>query len=69
MGCGALLENTPVLRDSIARRNPYVDPLSFLQVELLRRLRVRAGTSDEQVVARAVQQTVSGIALGLRNTG
>ena len=35
----ALLENTPVLQRSIARRNPYVDPLNFIQVTLLRELR------------------------------
>ncbi|HWE63054.1 MAG TPA: phosphoenolpyruvate carboxylase, partial [Chloroflexota bacterium] len=68
-GYGTLLENTPVLRASIARRNPYVDPLSFLQIELLRRLRSRAGTVEEPAIARTIQLTISGIAQGLRNTG
>ena len=68
-GYGALLENTPVLRASIARRNPYVDPLSFLQIELLRRLRTHAETPEEPLLSRAVQLTIGGIAAGLRNTG
>jgi phosphoenolpyruvate carboxylase len=61
-----LLDRTPVLQRSIERRNPYVDPLSFIQVELLRRLR-RDGASEDLV--RAMLQTINGIAGGLRNTG
>jgi phosphoenolpyruvate carboxylase len=68
-GFPALLQNSPVLQSSIALRNPYVDPLSFLQIELLRRLRLTAGTDQESEVARAIQLTVAGIAAGLRNTG
>jgi phosphoenolpyruvate carboxylase len=62
-----LLERTPLLRDSIDRRNPYVDPLSFVQVELLRRLR-RGGEDDAQL-GRVSLLTINGIAGGLRNTG
>ena len=43
-GQNALLDRDPVLQRSIARRNPYVDPLSFIQVELLKRFR-KSGTS------------------------
>ncbi len=68
-GLPRLLENTPVLQASIERRNPYVDPLSFLQIELMRRLRSHAGTDDEPIIARTVQLTINGIAAGLRNTG
>jgi phosphoenolpyruvate carboxylase len=68
-GLPRLLENSPVLQASIARRNPYVDPLSYLQVELLRRLRSHAGSPDEGEIARIVQLTIGGIAAGLRNTG
>ncbi|HVA92999.1 MAG TPA: phosphoenolpyruvate carboxylase [Chloroflexota bacterium] len=68
-GFNALLRNAPVLQSSIVLRNPYVDPLSFLQIELLRRLRLTAGTDQEAAVARAIQLTVTGIAAGLRNTG
>ena len=49
-----------------ARRNPYVDPLSYVQLELLRRS--RAGDGDEEL-ARASLYAVNGIASGLRNTG
>ena len=38
-GVGELLERAPVLRKSIAQRNPYVDPMSYIQVDLLERLR------------------------------
>ena len=65
-GQARLLDRTPVLQRSIERRNPYVDPLSFIQVELLRRLR-RDGASEDLV--RAMLLTINGIAGGLRNTG
>jgi phosphoenolpyruvate carboxylase len=61
-----LLERDPVLRRSIDRRNPYVDPMSFLQVELLRRM--RAGDNDD-ITLRAILRTVNGIAGGLKSTG
>jgi phosphoenolpyruvate carboxylase len=61
-----LLQRDPVLRTSIDRRNPYVDPISFVQVELLRRLR-SAGSQDD--ILRAILRSVNGIAGGLKNTG
>jgi phosphoenolpyruvate carboxylase len=57
---------TPVLRRSIDVRNPYVDPINLVQIELLARLR-QAGDSPELINAFAV--TVNGIAAGMRNTG
>ncbi len=61
-----LLEDNPVLARSIVLRNPYVDPLSLIQVSLLRRK--RAGeTGDELDYALAA--TINGISAGLRNTG
>jgi phosphoenolpyruvate carboxylase len=65
-GQDRLLDRDPVLRRSIDRRNPYVDPLSFVQVELLRRL--RAGASSE-TTSRAILRTINGIAGGLKSTG
>ncbi len=65
-----LLDDQPALQQSIALRNPYVDPLSYLQVALLRRL--RGGRLDEAARARhlgAVLRTLNGIAHGLRSTG
>jgi phosphoenolpyruvate carboxylase len=63
-----LLDNAPVLRRSIAVRNPYVDPMSYLQVELL--ARKRAGNAAEQdKLLYAILLTINGIAAGMRNTG
>jgi phosphoenolpyruvate carboxylase len=61
-----LLERNPVLSNSIRLRNPYVDPMSLLQVDLLRRK--RAGEQSEEL-NRAITATINGISAGLRNTG
>ena len=61
-----LLERNPVLNNSIRLRNPYVDPMSLLQLELLRRK--RAGETGEEL-DRAITATINGISAGLRNTG
>jgi phosphoenolpyruvate carboxylase len=61
-----LLENNPVLRRSIDVRNPYVDPINLVQVELLRRLR---GGEPDPCLRDAFVVTVNGIAAGMRNTG
>jgi phosphoenolpyruvate carboxylase len=65
-GQTTLLERNKVLELSIRLRNPYVDPMSLLQVELLRRK--RAG-EDSPELNRAITATINGIASGLRNTG
>ena len=64
-GHAELLESNPVLRRSIDVRNPYVDPINIVQVELLRRSRLR----DDEDVKAALLVTVNGIAAGMRNTG
>ncbi len=66
-----LLAGEPVLRQSVALRNPYIDPLNFIQVEMLRRLRATKKISAEEVEsARAVVElTINGISGGLKNTG
>ncbi len=68
-GQGELLENDPVLARSIRLRNPYVDPMSWIQVELLRRKRDAEGGGDEAALNRAITATINGISAGLRNTG
>ena len=60
-----LLRETPVLQSAIALRNPYVDPLSLIQIALLKRKRMAGGAEVDAVLAT----TLSGIAQGLRNTG
>jgi phosphoenolpyruvate carboxylase len=65
-GQATLLERNPVLELSIRLRNPYVDPMSLLQVELIRRKRQG---EDSPELNRAITATINGIASGLRNTG
>jgi phosphoenolpyruvate carboxylase len=65
-GQSHLLENKPTLERSIRLRNPYVDPMSLIQVELLHRK--RAGEEGEEL-DYALAATINGIAAGLRNTG
>jgi phosphoenolpyruvate carboxylase len=62
--CGQLLERQPVLRRSIQLRNPYVDPMNAIQVELL--LRFRAGDEEARL---PLMRSIAGIAAALRNTG
>jgi phosphoenolpyruvate carboxylase len=65
-GQSRLLENNPVLARSIRLRNPYVDPMSLIQVDLLRRK--RAGEVNSEL-NYALAATINGISAGLRNTG
>jgi phosphoenolpyruvate carboxylase len=65
-GQSELLEHNPVLLRSIRLRNPYVDPLSLIQVELLHRKR---GGGDNDDLNYALGATMNGIAAGLHNTG
>jgi len=65
-----LLAGEPVLLKSVQLRNPYIDPLNYLQVEMLRRLRSGRLAKDEETAARAVVElTINGISGGLKNTG
>jgi phosphoenolpyruvate carboxylase len=67
----ALLQGEPRLAASIRLRNPYVDPMSLIQVELLRRKRAAtaSGKSESPELDRAINATINGISAGLRNTG
>jgi phosphoenolpyruvate carboxylase len=62
-----LLHDNPVLRRSIDVRNPYVDPINLVQIELLRRM--RSGGSTDPQLQHAFVVTVNGIAAGMRSTG
>jgi phosphoenolpyruvate carboxylase len=69
-GRSALLDISPVLRRSIRLRNPYVDPLSFVQVSLLARRRATPDDAPERdTLQRLLALTVNGIAAGLQSTG
>ena len=65
-----LLADEPVLRRSVELRNPYIDPLNYLQVEMLRRLRTKKLSPDQAAeTAAVVELTINGISGGLKNTG
>jgi phosphoenolpyruvate carboxylase len=68
-----LLARDPELREALDRRTPYLDVLSYLQVELLDRKRTHRGLGSEledlERVERAIHLMINGVAAGLRNTG
>ncbi|HEX7589250.1 MAG TPA: phosphoenolpyruvate carboxylase [Anaerolineae bacterium] len=66
-----LMEEDPVIQHSVQLRNPYVDPLNYIQVEMLKRLRAlpdQNGPTAEEL-RQVLSVTINGIAAGLRNTG
>jgi phosphoenolpyruvate carboxylase len=66
-GSARLLDSDPTLQRSIKLRNPYIDPMHLMQVDLLRRWR-KSGRQD-QALFGALRATISGIAQGLQATG
>lgn len=65
-----LLARDPVLLKSVALRNPYIDPLNYIQVEMLRRLRgEKLPTKEAAALRGVVELTINGISGGLKNTG
>lgn len=64
-----LLDNEPGLKKTMTLRNPYLDALSYHQVELLRRLRKSKTQQEREEILLILLRTVNGIAGGLRNTG
>jgi phosphoenolpyruvate carboxylase len=64
-----LLADSPVLQTAIWLRNPYVDPLSLLQIVLMARKRASGSDEEQQQIRDALATTLSGIAQGLRSTG
>jgi phosphoenolpyruvate carboxylase len=77
-GCSRLLDSEPTLQRSIWLRNPYVDPIHLVQVELLRRWRAAGSPVDKRLLPaddpnrllfQALVASVNGIAHGLQGTG
>jgi len=65
------LDAEPITQHAVQLRNPYVDPLNYIQVEMLSRLRALpdAESIEAQSLREVVGLTINGIAAGLRNTG
>jgi phosphoenolpyruvate carboxylase len=66
---GELLDRHRVIQRAIRLRNPYVDPMNAIQVDLLRRYRSAATDAERERVRRPLLRSIAGIAAGLRNTG
>ncbi|RMF81207.1 MAG: phosphoenolpyruvate carboxylase [Chloroflexi bacterium] len=64
-----LLDRSPVLQRSIERRNPYVDPLNFIQVALLREWRRQSDSAASEALLTAILASINGIAAGMKTTG
>jgi len=70
-GQSELLENEPVLLRSVKLRNPYIDPMNYIQVEMIRRLRNNPDLPDAErdAIQNVIELTINGISHGLKNTG
>jgi phosphoenolpyruvate carboxylase len=70
-GHANLLDEEPVTQNGVQLRNPYVDPLNYIQVEMLRRIRALSDQEGDeaQSIREVIGITINGIAAGLRNTG
>ena len=67
-----LLAREPVLLKSVQLRNPYIDPLNYLQVDMIRRLRAggkKLSAEEAEAIHRVIELTINGISGGLKNTG
>jgi phosphoenolpyruvate carboxylase len=64
-----LLDRHPIVQRSIRLRNPYVDPMNAIQVELLRRFRSAGDEAEREQVRPPLMRSIAGIAAALRNTG
>jgi phosphoenolpyruvate carboxylase len=70
-GHASLLDGEPITQNAVLLRNPYVDPLNYIQVEMLRRIRALTDQEGEEAEStrEVIAITINGIAAGLRNTG
>ncbi len=67
----SLMEMEPITQSAVQLRNPYIDPLNYIQVEVIRRLRSLKNPTDAEVstLRDVMALTINGIAAGLKNTG
>jgi phosphoenolpyruvate carboxylase len=68
-----ILDNDVVLQESIRLRNPYVDPLNYIQVEMIRRLRAQLpdqpDAAMQETLHGVIELTINGVSGGIKNTG
>jgi phosphoenolpyruvate carboxylase len=69
VGQERLLDSWTVLQRSIELRNPYVDPMSFIQVRAIHEVRVQPEGETGDLLRSIIDRSVTGIAAGLQNTG
>ena len=70
MRAAELLDRHPAVQRTIRLRNPYVDPINAIQVELLREWRDPAlDDAGREELRRPLARSIAGVAAGLRNTG
>lgn len=69
VGQDRLLDSWPLLQRSIALRNPYVDPMSYIQVHCIQGLRPEPSPQRAELLRSIIDRSVTGIAAGLQNTG
>ena len=64
-----ILDHDPVLKKSIQLRNPYVDPLNYIQVEMIKRLRAKPDDALQDALHGVIELTINGVSGGIKNTG
>lgn len=64
-----LLDHDKLLQRTLSLRNPYLDPISFLQIELIRKYRASRESANKNKLLKILRSSVNGIAAGIRNTG
>jgi phosphoenolpyruvate carboxylase len=64
-----LLDSNKNLQNSIALRNPYIDPISFIQVNLIKKYRTERNLKKKRELLNIIRSSVNGVAAGIRNTG
>lgn len=65
----ALLDHNKSLQRTLALRNPYIDPISFIQINLIKKYRSAKNVREKTKLLNILRSSVNGIASGIRNTG